>query len=481
MKMLKKSAFGIILSLILLFTLMLANRTVAQDTMLQGWTIENGGCSCSSPEDGTIKLWSSSHDMGDYTNCPSINLVKEVVPSTDFNFSASVRRDQTANYVIAMILRMNSTYALFFEFGHFGVPKFHLARTSNATWIYNAIGNGKDQTWYNLQLNVHKNPFTVEAKVSGADGTDISYSVFDMSFSFEDITAFGFILWGYDGGCSIKNIVDPFSKPTFLSISANSLSTQTGSAVNIVGRLTDSNGTPLPDRPIVLSYTFPAANGWTQISSAFTNDAGEYAIQWVSSASGTFTLRTEWSGDALYLGASNATTLSFLPYQSQQVFIVESNSTVTQLAFNSTDSKLSFTVSGEPGTIGFVKATLAKSLITNDAGLEVFLDGNQLNYSLKSTDESWLLLFTYSHSTHNVAVYMGPNAPLQSPSPSPTLSPSPAPTLSLIIEPTSTPRQQTGFLGTNLPVEYGYAIVSVLVIILVAGLSLFCFKKLRKH
>jgi hypothetical protein len=36
-------------------------------------------------------------------------------------------------------------------------------------------------------------------------------------------------------------------------------------------------------------------------------------------------------------------------------------------------------------------------------------------------------------------------------------------------------------LGTNLPVEYGYAIVAVLVIVAVAGLSLFYFKKLRKQ
>jgi len=40
-----------------------------------------------------------------------------------------------------------------------------------------------------------------------------------------------------------------------------------------------------------------------------------------------------------------------------------------------------------------------------------------------------------------------------------------------------TPMHSIGFLGTNLPTEYGYAIMAVLVIIVVAGLSLIYFKK----
>jgi hypothetical protein len=58
-------------------------------------------------------------------------------------------------------------------------------------------------------------------------------------------------------------------------------------------------------------------------------------------------------------------------------------------------------------------------------------------------------------------------------------SPNPIPTLSPTLEPTST-QKQTGFLGTSLPLEYGYVIVAVLVIIVVAELSLVYLKKLRK-
>jgi hypothetical protein len=244
---------------------------------------------------------------------------------------------------------------------------------------------------------------------------------------------------------------------------------------------------------VVLSYTFPGANDWIPISSDQTNEAGQYNVQWINSASGTFTLKTEWNGDATYDGASNTTTLSFLPYQSQQVFIVESNSTVSQLAFNSTSAELSFTVSGVEGTTGFVKATIAKSLISNGADVTVFLDGNQLNYTLTSTDESWVLLFNYSHSTHEVAVYMGSMVPVQSPSPSPTavptLAPSVVPTVALTVTPsqtssfpfsTSSPKpEQTGFSGTNLLMEYGYLFVVALVVILIVVATAFALRKRR--
>jgi hypothetical protein len=79
-------------------------------------------------------------------------------------------------------------------------------------------------------------------------------------------------------------------------------------------------------------------------------------------------------------------------------------------------------------------------------------------------------------------------APSPSPSPSPTLRPTPSqtlqPTPSVTLQPTAssspspTPQKQIGFLGTTLPIEYGYAIVAF-VIIAVVGLALFVYFRKR--
>jgi hypothetical protein len=87
-------------------------------------------------------------------------------------------------------------------------------------------------------------------------------------------------------------------------------------------------------------------------------------------------------------------------------FSVVSNSTVSGLVFNSTSEVLSFTVSGPSGTQGYANVTIAKTLIANTTGLEVYLDGNTINYTLTSTSYYWLLHFTYHHSTHKIVIYM---------------------------------------------------------------------------
>jgi hypothetical protein len=100
-----------------------------------------------------------------------------------------------------------------------------------------------------------------------------------------------------------------------------------------------------------------------------------------------------------------------LPFTSQVAFFVESNSTVTSLAFNSTTSELSFTVSSPSNTSGYVKATIAKSIVPNAEKIKICLDEEALNYSLASKAEAWFLTFNYSHSIHKLNLFLGENEP----------------------------------------------------------------------
>jgi hypothetical protein len=195
-------------------------------------------------------------------------------------------------------------------------------------------------------------------------------------------------------------------EPTSISISTESLSATAGSIVNVFGTLLDSNNTPLKNETVVLSYTFPGAGSWIPISSGLTDEQGNYNIQWINSASGTFTLKTQWNGDILHLSVSNTATLSFLPYKNQRVFLLESNSTVNALAFNNETSTLSFNVTGPTGTTGYIKTTISKSILTDSENLQAYLDGKQLNYSVSASGDSWVFSFNYSHSTHQISLHL---------------------------------------------------------------------------
>jgi len=188
-----------------------------------------------------------------------------------------------------------------------------------------------------------------------------------------------------------------------LSISVDASSTVVGSAVNINGKLTDVNGSALHDKSITLSYSI-TGNEWVPIGSGTTNDAGEYNIQWVNTASGTFTLKVEWIGNDDYLGASANTTLSFLPQQNQKIFFVESNSTVSALTFNSTNSELRFTVSGSSGTTGYVKATIPKELLSAEGDWVVLVDEHPVIPTVNEDANNTYLYFTYGHSTKTVKI-----------------------------------------------------------------------------
>jgi hypothetical protein len=266
----------------------------------------------------------------------------------------------------------------------------------------------KPDVWYTLKLKVQKEPFTVTGEVYTQEGNLLgSYTVDSINnLEFADIKYFIITSWA-GGTFYIRNITGITPKvPTSLNISTDSAANQVGSPVNIQGKLCDQTGNPIVDEPIVLSYTFAGADAWYPIGSAITNQNGAYSIQWINTASGAVTLNAQWKGNSTHTSANAITTLNFLPLTDTNMFFVESNSTITALAFNSSLYELSFNVSGDSGTSGYTKVFIAKTLLSDAQNLKVQLDGKQLTYQLSETDDSWILSFTYNHSTHQVSVYL---------------------------------------------------------------------------
>jgi hypothetical protein len=65
---------------------------------------------------------------------------------------------------------------------------------------------------------------------------------------------------------------------------------------------------------------------------------------------------------------------------------------------------LSFTVSGPTGTHGYANITIGKTLVTSLTNLKIYIDGKQANCQISSTDNYWLLLLDYHHSTSTIVV-----------------------------------------------------------------------------
>jgi hypothetical protein len=417
----KKLLLGLLMIGLLFLMLNDPSLCIAQSSTFQGWQVENNN-GFYSESNGALRLWTNGG-----SDCPSIALYKQIKHITDFTFSVQVNAETAESCGIffrSSLPMAGNTLGFNFEFGHYGEGLFLFARNTTDSmanqygygdlnsWTATQVACGDPNVWYTMQVTVSASPFRISTSVFDENGTSIgSFSTSDITnFTFGDINYIGLCVWGYSpSDYSFRNIQDPFVNPVSISISTEYSSTTPGSAVNVFGTLMDSNSVPLQNKTVILSYTFSGAGSWIPISSGRTDEQGNYNIQWINSASGTFTLKAEWSVDSAYMGASNTTTLSFLPYQNQQVFFIESNSTIYDLAFNNETSTLSFNVTGPSETTGYVKGTISKTLLSNGENLRVHMDGKALNYSVTSTVDSWVVALNYSHSTHQISIHMENN------------------------------------------------------------------------
>jgi hypothetical protein len=182
------------------------------------------------------------------------------------------------------------------------------------------------------------------------------------------------------------------------------LATYVGYKVQISGRLADAYGLGIPGASLLVTYTVGGGSP-KDIASFNTTADGNYFVEWVpTSKSGNYSLKVAWEGNEDFERTEASISVALAPMEERYVFSVISNSTITEIAFNSTSKVLSFTLEGPSGTTGYTNVTIAKDLIAEATGLKIDLDGNQTEYTVTSSDTVWLLHFTYQHSTHQVAI-----------------------------------------------------------------------------
>ena len=191
---------------------------------------------------------------------------------------------------------------------------------------------------------------------------------------------------------------------TDVSISTSSSSTVVGFQVEIEGSLRDVYGNGLSHENVVLYYTSEGTSTWTPFTSAQTDSSGQYSAVWVPQATGYFTVKAEWAGNETHYGSNSITTINSITFDGQYVFSVESNSIISELSFDSNNRTLSFNAQGDSGTQGYAKIIIAKTLVTDLEDITVYLDGNQVEYTVQSADDSWCLIINYAHSTHQIVV-----------------------------------------------------------------------------
>lgn len=198
------------------------------------------------------------------------------------------------------------------------------------------------------------------------------------------------------------------SKPApIINLQGKSVPISTGYRVEISGTCSNNN-MGLANKAIQLYSSKNGGKNWEPLSIVNTDNEGQFNAVWVSLTSGTFLIKAECGETGEYASATATVNLAIEPvlsnHNGETVFTVTSNSTISQLAFNSKTSEFSFTASGATGTKGYVNVNIPKTLIKDLTNLMVYLDGKELAYHTTEEADTWIITIIYTHSTHIITM-----------------------------------------------------------------------------
>ena len=190
----------------------------------------------------------------------------------------------------------------------------------------------------------------------------------------------------------------------FITLTCQNTNDAAAGKVQITGSLNAYSG-GIAQGTIEFAYRDSTNYTYQPFTQTVTASDGSFAVDWTPPLEGNYVMNASYWGNQLYTATFKELNVLVTPAtgnMTQTVFSVDSNSTVTNLAFDSYSNELSFSVAGETGTAGYVDACIDKNLVENVSTIHAFIDGTEAAYTVSEIGNSWILHFTYHHSSHNI-------------------------------------------------------------------------------
>ena len=288
--------------------------------------------------------------------------------------------------------------------------------SSGKYWL-TAVHNASQYILINSQYPA-TNYTTLSCPINGMD--------FPASLNYPTYTP-DYVLCIYAAGTGQSSVNPPVVNPNGQQVSHLSVGCTTDSSSNqiqITGNLS-ANKVGIASAPILLSYANNPNATWNNIGTITTNTDGAFTSSWSPTGTGSYVINVTYTGDSSHTPQTTIANVivTSTASKSQTVFSVDSNSTVSSLGFNSQTSQLSFSVSGVTGTTGYAEIFIAKSLADDPSKIQASLDGQAANFTLTSTEDAWVLYFSYHHSAHEVIFTLNGQTNPVSTGTSPTATP----------------------------------------------------------
>jgi hypothetical protein len=274
-----------------------------------------------------------------------------------------------------------------------------------------------------------------------------------------------FVLSIYASGTGSSSIPEPVNNPNTQKVSRLLVGcienpTSDSYMVLITGNLT-ANYAAIPSAPVLLSYADNPNATWHEIATVTTASDGSFTTAW-SMPTGSYVINATYVGDSNY--TAQTTLANVIQPQYGSVFSVNSNSTVSKLAFDYQTEQLSFSVNGTSGTTGYAAIYIPKSLVDDASKIHASIDGEPAAFTASSINDAGLLYFNYHHSTHEVVFSLG-DQNMATVSPVPSTDGTVSPTLAS----SPTTANTTAQTATPIP-ELTLTVAAVVIAALLVGL-----------
>jgi hypothetical protein len=189
---------------------------------------------------------------------------------------------------------------------------------------------------------------------------------------------------------------EPTAKPA-ITINCKSSAAAINLKVDVTGTLT-YNKIAIPGASIYLSYSVDSGDKWANFSLVQTRSDGGFGALWIPNATGSYLLCAQWAGNDSLHWINATANLALTPDSAGNVFSVMSNSTISNLAYNSTTQLLSFNTNGTSSTTGYAQVCIPKTLVSDIQTLGVNIDGKSTAFGVESQDDVWVISCLYTQS-----------------------------------------------------------------------------------
>ncbi len=209
-----------------------------------------------------------------------------------------------------------------------------------------------------------------------------------------------------EGTVSVVNPPGPDSSnpgAAFLALSCQNNEEASGK-VRVIGNL-EVYGGGISQAIVDFAYRDSSNYTWQPFTQTTTKADGSFSADWTPPSPGSYVINATYWGNQMYhptFTELNVLVTAPALNQTQNVFSVESNSDVTDLAFNHERQELSFSVSGKNGTEGYVDVCISKNLVADPLAIHAFIDNEEATHTTSELGGCWILHFTYHHSSHNI-------------------------------------------------------------------------------